>query len=116
MLQSHHIISKAIATGPNAHPLLTALAAAGAFNVNASANLVDLPATRALAQSRGASTPAGSISPHNGGPLASYESGVRSFLNRLANNNPGASPQDLATKIADFQNEVRNALTNGELF
>lgn len=75
LVQVHHIISQALAKN---NPLLRALqefTGGSQFDVNAEVNRIELPATRELAVTEGqqVGAPDGSISPHNGGPLNSYE-------------------------------------------
>ena len=75
MFQEHHTISQDLS---KTDPLITTLTNYGYFNVNADINLVPLPATQQLAAQLGQQFgyPSGSVSPHNGGPLSSYEGEV----------------------------------------
>src|SRR5215471_16768034 len=80
--QNHHIFSQNVA---KTDPLLGKLAENGYFDVNEDNNLIDLPATRQLAQVLGQQlgVPTGSVSPHNGGPLDSYENAQTDYLANL---------------------------------
>jgi uncharacterized protein YcsI (UPF0317 family) len=87
-----------------------------------------------LAQTLGADLPAGSVSPHTGGPLDSYQGevgaletgGVAGYLQNLRNDNPTqweaaqrGDPEALQffrDQITTFQDAAGTALYKGELF
>jgi hypothetical protein len=121
--QIHHIISQDVATY---NPLIKALTATGYFNLNEDSNLIELPATQQLAEQLGSGLPAGSVSPHPGGPLGSYENGMAGYLGQLTVDNPakwaqaqGGNPDALQffrDQVTALQDSAARALYSGELF
>jgi hypothetical protein len=75
LFQNHHIISQSLAETDDILLELQNFTGGSQFNVDAAENLTLLPATRDLAKALGQAVGAqyGSISPHNGAPLGSYE-------------------------------------------
>lgn len=114
-LQDHHVISTNIAKNDD---VLKLLASKGLFNVDDTLNRLNLPSTQELAAELGA------ITPHSGGPLASYESGVGNFLEALQNSpdftaaqaGNQAALQRLAASVTQLRDAMKIAILNGDLF
>lgn len=75
VFQGHHVIEQEAFARSR---LLQELSRQGLFDLHAPRNLLNLPADRALAAQLG-------LSPHPGGPLSEYSSGVREQLAELQN-------------------------------
>ena len=125
--QDHHIIPQGIA---NSDPVLQLLqnsidpsTGQPYFNVNDPLNIIPLP------QSQGDAAQLG-VSPHNGGPLASYQNGIKGFLSDLANSDayqiatdPNSDPAaqaaaktELSNEVSDFTDATGAGLANGDVY
>jgi hypothetical protein len=78
--QSHHIIPQEFSESP----VVELLNESNLFDIDGANNLLFLPSSQALAEQLGIGLPQGSISPHNGGPLSSYQDPIENFLAQLA--------------------------------
>ncbi len=114
-LQDHHLISTNIG---NNDQVLQFLNQKGLFNVADTLNRLYLPSTSELAAELG------TITPHPGGPLDSYETGVRNFLGKLAGSDDytearagdQAALQRLSAKVTELRDAMKVAVLNGDLF
>lgn len=72
--QDHHIIPQNFAE----NPVIEFLTEEGLYNVQSVDNRIFLPASTALGGTL-------DLSPHNGGPLSSYQQSIETFLDNLEN-------------------------------
>ncbi|MEN2470076.1 calcium-binding protein [Burkholderia sp. GS2Y] len=118
-LQDHHIIPQDLAKNDD---LLNLLNQNNLFNVDDTLNRLYLPSTADLAAELG------TITPHSGGPLSSYETGVQNFLDELARSPDFAATQAgdqaqrqaalqrLANAVTQLRDTMKVAILNGDLF
>ncbi|MCD0277838.1 hypothetical protein JWH04_02450, partial [Xanthomonas melonis] len=114
IFQDHHNIEQQ--TLKNSR-LLAALDKAGLFEVHAPINRIFLPADPRLANSLG-------ITPHSGGPIRDYQSGILIHLDRLERTADGKAalrgePEALnrvAARVENLRDTMRAGLINGDLY
>ncbi|WP_127564120.1 XVIPCD domain-containing protein [Stenotrophomonas indicatrix] len=113
-LQDHHAIEQQTLKHS---PLLAKLQEAGRFNIHAQENRLFLPASPAYADAMG-------ITPHSGGPLGEYQSGMIRRLNEIQRtrdgkaallNDPEALDRVLA-RVEALRDTVKVGLVNGDLY
>lgn len=113
LFQRHHAIEQQTL---GRSPLLKALADAGRFDMDATANLINMPSDQALAHAMG-------VSPHSGGPIKEYRNGLKDFLDDLAATKDGRAALELdpdaqdriAAKIYRLSDTAQVAIINGDL-
>lgn len=112
-LQDHHAIEQQTLKHS---PLLAKLQEAGRFNIHAQENRLFLPANPGYADAMG-------ITPHSGGPLGEYQSGMIRRLNEIQRtrdgkaallNDPDALDRVLA-RVEALRDTVKVGLINGDL-
>ncbi|NTA59828.1 hypothetical protein G6L32_14390 [Agrobacterium tumefaciens] len=111
--QDHHIIER---QAYRDSPLLNKLSSQGLFNLDDSANRLNLPADYDTAAKM-------QVSPHMGGPLANYSDALEEILSdltrspdgRLALQGDRAAAERVATQVNSLRDTMRAGLINGEL-
>lgn len=113
VFQGHHVIEQEAYARSR---LLQELSRQGLFDLHAPRNLLNLPADRALAAQLG-------LSPHPGGPLSEYSSGVREQLAELQRTPDGqaalrgdrAAAERVAARVGELTDTLKTGLVNGDL-
>ncbi|CTP86384.1 hypothetical protein XTPLMG728_1207 [Xanthomonas translucens pv. poae] len=113
IFQDHHNIEQQ--TLKNSE-LLSLLQKAGRFDIHAAENRLFLPASPQLAQALG-------VTPHSGGPLAAYQSGMIRRLDDIEASRDGqaalegdtAAMDRVAKRVEQLRDTVKVGLINGDL-
>ncbi|NHF65944.1 hypothetical protein [Xanthomonas hortorum] len=113
LFQDHHNIEQQ--TLKNSE-LLSRLQVAGRFDIHAAENRLFLPASPQLAQAMG-------VTPHSGGPLAEYQSGMIRRLDDIEASRDGqaalegdtAAMDRVAKRVEQLRDTVKVGLINGDL-
>ena len=113
VFQGHHVIEQG-AYGRS--DLLRALTQEGLFDLHGPRNLLNLPADQALAARLG-------VSPHPGGPLGGYSSGLEQELLDLQRTPDGqatlrgdrAAAERMAVRVGELTDTLKTGLVNGDL-
>jgi hypothetical protein len=119
VFQGHHLIEQVALENSQ---LLQSLAKSGHFKLHGAANIINLPATPALAAQLG-------ISPHSGGPLGAYSDGLLLALEELEQSPDGrlllsrnpppeahaAAAERMAARVQGLSETLRVGILNGDL-
>lgn len=119
VFQGHHLIEQGAFDNS---PILKALAKSGHFDLHGSNNILNLPATKALAAQMG-------VSPHPGGPLSGYSDELMAVLRDLENTPDGkillgrnappdvqaAAAERMGVRVQNLDHTLRAGLVNGDL-
>ncbi|WP_163264247.1 AHH domain-containing protein [Chelativorans alearense] len=112
--QSHHVVPQDVFKN---NPLLRKLAELGLFNPEAPGNKLNLPATKNLAAIL-------NVTPHNGGPLNTYQDGVREAIGAIERSKDGraamagdrAAAGRVAAQVNHLRDTLKTALDRGDLY
>lgn len=112
--QGHHVIEQ---EAYRQSRLLRELSAQGLFDLDGPRNMLNLPQDRALAARLG-------LSPHPGGPLGAYSSGLQEELLELQRSPDGqaalrgdhAAAERVAGRVGALTDTLKTGLVNGDLY
>lgn len=112
--QGHHVIEQ---EAYRQSRLLRELSAQGLFDLDGPRNMLNLPQDRALAARLG-------LSPHPGGPLGAYSSGLQEELLELQRSPDGqaalrgdrAAAERVAGRVGELTDTLKTGLVNGDLY